>query len=392
MGYSEKLEQSMKNFDREVDKLSKINDLVKEIDGLTELFLEESKDFQGSVKRLSELKAGIEKDCAVLSKFAGAEAAARQKLLADIHNTVAKDAQKIIADLSEPLASVKSALTDTVQKLDAFATTHNKSQEKFLSDEKNLLDTFTANETVARQKLLADIHNTVAKDAQKIIADLSEPLTSVKSALTDTAQKLDAFATAHKKSQEKFLADEKNLLDTFAANETVARQKLLEDVHEKIITDSRQIINEIAEPLNATNAELQKNCKEIGDFIALHKKSQEKFLSDTEDLLIKYNTKNLETYNNLLASLSNKIDLAKSALEKLLANQDNLLADLSRKTDQNNLDLENSLTAKLEEQNKKLSAEVETLKEKISALSYIKTATTAAVGFGILSCIINFIK
>ena len=246
MGYSEKLEQSMKNFDREVDKLSKINDLVKEIDGLTELFLEESKDFQGSVKRLSELKAGIEKDCAVLSKFAGAEAAARQKLLAD--------------------------------------------------------------------------------------------------------------------------------------------------VHEKIITDSRQIINEIAEPLNATNAELQKTCKEIGDFIALHKKSQEKFLSDTENLLIKYNTKNLETYNNLLASLSNKIDLAKSALEKLLANQDNLLADLSRKTDQNKLELENSLTAKLEEQNKKLSAEVETLKEKISVLSYIKTATTAAVGFGILSCIINFIK
>jgi len=32
MGYSEKLEQSMKNFDREVDKLTKINDLVKEID------------------------------------------------------------------------------------------------------------------------------------------------------------------------------------------------------------------------------------------------------------------------------------------------------------------------------------------------------------------------
>lgn len=168
-----------------------LNDLVKEIDGLTELFLEESKDFQDFVKRLTELKAGIEKDCAVLSKFAGAEATARQKLLTDVHEKMTEDAQKIIDDLSEPL--------------------------------------------------------------------------------------------------------------------------------------------------NATNAELQKTCKEIEDFIALHKKSQEKFLSDTENLLIKYNTKNLETYNNLLASLSNKITLATGTLEKLLANQDNRLAELSRKTDQNKL-------------------------------------------------------
>lgn len=246
MGYSEKLEQSMKNFDREVDKLTKINDLVKEIDGLTEVFLEESKNFQDSVKRLTELKAGVEKDCALLSKF--------------------------------------------------------------------------------------------------------------------------------------------------TTNETAARQKLLADVHEKIIMDSRQIINDIADPLNVTNAELQKTCKEIDGFITLHKKSQEKFLSDTENLLVKYNTKNLETYNNLLASLSNKIDIAKGAVENLLANQDNLLADISRQSDKNKRELEKSLMAKLEEQNQKLSEEVATLKEKISVLSYIKAATTAAAGFGILSCIIHFIR
>lgn len=246
MGYLEKLEQSMKNFDREVDKLTKINDLMKEIDGLTEIFLEESKDFQGSVKRLTELKAGVEKDCALLSKF------------------------------------------------------------------------------------------------------------------TDT--------------------------------ETAARQKLLADVHENIIKDARQIINDISEPLNVTNAKLNETCKEIDGFITLHKKSQEKFLADTENLLVKYNTKNLETYNNLLTALSNKIDLARGALEKILANQENLLVELSRTSDKNKRELEKSLTAKLEEQNQKLSEEVATLKEKISVLSYIKAAATAAAGFGILSCIINFIK
>ena len=319
MGYSEKLEQSMKNFDREVDKLTKINDLVKEIDGLTEVFLEESKNFQDSVKRLTELKAGVEKDCALLSKF-------------------------------------------------------------------------TANETTARQKLLADVHDTVTEDAQKIIDGLSELLGSVETALNETVKNLDALTVAHKKSQEKFLSNTKNLFDAFATNETMARQKLLADVHEKIITDSRQIINDIVAPLNVTNAELQKTCKEIDGFITLHKKSQEKFLSDTENLLVKYNTKNLETYNNLLASLSNKIDIAKGAVENLLANQDNLLADISRQSDKNKRELEKSLMAKLEEQNQKLSEEVATLKEKISVLSYIKAATTAAAGLGILSCIIHFIR
>lgn len=319
MGYSEKLEQSMKNFDREVDKLTKINDLIKEIDGLTELFLEESKDFQGSVKQLSEFKSGVEKNCALLSKFTAGEEAARQKLLADVHDTVTEDAQKVIDELATTFSSLKSTLGETIQKLDA---------------------------------------------------------------LTD----------AHKNSQEKFLTETKNLLDTFTDTETAARQKLLADVHEKIITDSRQIINDIVAPLNVTNAELQKTCKEIEGFITLHKKSQEKFLSDTETLLVKYNTKNLETYNNLLASLSNKIDIAKGSVENLLANQDNLIAELSRTSDKNKRELEKSLTAKLEEENKKLSAEIATLKEKISVLSYLKAATTAAVGFGILSCIINFIK
>ncbi|MBQ9496422.1 MAG: hypothetical protein IJR52_02470 [Selenomonadaceae bacterium] len=319
MGYSEKLEQSMKNFDREVDKLTKINDLVKEIDGLTEIFLEESKDFQDSVKRLTELKAGVEKDCALLSKF-------------------------------------------------------------------------TANETAARQKLLADVHNTVTEDAQKIIDGLTELLGSVESALNETVKNLDALTAAHKNSQGKFLSDTENLLDTFTDTETAARQKLLADVHENIITDARQIINDISEPLNVTNAKLNETCKEIDGFITLHKKSQEKFLSDTENLLVKYNTKNLETYNNLLTALSNKIDIAKGSVEKILANQENLLAELSRTSDKNKRELEKSLTAKLEEQNQKLSEEVATLKEKISVLSYIKAATTAAVGFGILSCIINFIK
>ena len=55
-------------------------------------------------------------------------------------------------------------------------------------------------------------------------------------------------------------------------------------------------------------------------------------------------------------------------------------------------ELENSLITRLDEQNKKLSAEVAALKEKLSVLSYIKAATTAAVGFGILSCLIQFVK
>lgn len=319
MGYSERLEQSMKNFDREVDKLTGINKLVKEIDDLTELFLEESKDFQGSVKRLTELKAGLEKDCAALSGFA-------------------------------------------------------------------------ANEAAARQQLIADIHGTVAADSRQIIDGLTEPLSSVKSALAETAKKLDALIAAHKISQAKFLIDAKELLDAFADNETTQRQQLIIAVHEKIVADARQMLEEIVEPLNVTNAELRKTCKEIENFTALHKASQEKFLSDAENLLIKYNTKNLETYNNLLAALSNRIDLAKGALESSAANQASLLAELSRKIDQHKRELEDSLTAKLVEQNKKLSVEIETLKEKLSVLSYIKAATTAAVGFGILSCIIQFVK
>lgn len=319
MGYSERLEQSMKNFDREVDKLTKINELIKEIDDLTDLFSDAGKDFQGAMKRLTELKAGLEKDCAALSKFAANEAAARQKLVTDIHNTITADSRQIIDGVTTPLAPVKSALAET-------------------------------------------------------------------------AQKLDALIAAHKTSQEKFLADTKALLETFAKHETEERERLVVAVHEKIVADARRVLDGIAAPLNETNAALQKTCKEIDDFTKLHKASQEKFLADTENLLIKYNTKNLETYNNLLAALSNKIDLAKGALESSAANQATLLNELSRKTDLHRRELENSLITRLDEQNKKLSAEVAALKEKLSVLSYIKAATTAAVGFGILSCLIQFVK
>ena len=141
-----------------------------------------------------------------------------------------------------------------------------------------------------------------------------------------------------------------------------------------------------------TNEELQKTCRVIDGFIAMHNKSQEKFLADTENILIRYNTKNLETYNNLLAALSSKIDLAKSAMENSLATQNRLISELSQKTERHRSELESLLIAKLDEQNKKLSAEVETLKEKLSMLSYIKNAITAAIGLGVLSCVIHFIK
>ena len=246
MDYSKRLEQSLKNFETETDKLPKINDLVREIGELTECFLKEGEDFQNAVKRLSELRDVVEKDCVILSEFANNEETARQKLIADVHGTVTEDVAQIIAELSKPLA--------------------------------------------------------------------------------------------------------------------------------------------------ATNEELQKTCREIDSFIAMHNKSQEKFLADTENILIRYNTKNLETYNNLLAALSSKIDLAKSAIENSLATQNSLIFELSRKTDRHKSELESLLIAKLDEQNKKLSAEVETLKEKLSVLSYIKNAVTAAIGLGVLSCVIHFIK
>lgn len=297
MDYSKRLEQSLKNFETETGKLPRINDLVREIGELTECFLKEGEDFQNAVKRLSELRDVVEKDCAMLSTFANNEETARQKLIADVHNTVTADSQQIIDKLAKLFATIKIDLQNLSTGLTEFA----KQEEN------------------ARQKLIADVHGTVTEDVAQIIAELSKPLA-------------------------------------------------------------------------ATNEELQKTCRVIDSFIAMHKKSQEKFLADTENILIKYNTKNLETYNNLLAALSSKIDLAKSAVENSLATQNSLISELSRKTDRHKSELESLLIAKLDAQNKKLSAEVETLKEKLSVLSYIKNAVTAAIGLGVLSCVIHFIK
>lgn len=184
------------------------------------------------------------------------------------------------------------------------------------------------------------------------------------------------------------IEDDCATLTKFVDAETAARQKLIADVHETVTQDSRQIIDELKQPLVEVELELKKSSDLLVKLIETHKTSQEKFLAELENLLIRYNAKNLENYNNIIAVLSTTIERNKTALEKNFDEQSKTLSALSKTVDAN----KNELTSALETKTQSLSDEVKKISETLSAIQYIKTAVSAAVGLGIASCAINFLK
>ncbi len=293
------------------------------------------------------------------------------------------------AEISK-LTRIDKLITDTETLLDAVADEKvllknsvvqlENLREQIEKDCATLAE-FTKNESAARQKLLDDIHKNILADSKIIIENLAAPL-------GNSATQIEIAVEENKKAQEKFFASvEKDCatLAEFAANEEAARQKLLADIHKNILADSKVIIEDLAAPLDNSRSQLAETCELLKKLIEVHQKSQENFLASIETILIKYNTKNLEVYNNITGTLSNKFELA----------ENNISTNLNLKFNNIAQDFSN-LNTQLEKNSKELSAEIGGIAEEFKSLketlATIKTAAFIAVGTGAAACIVHFIK
>lgn len=223
MDYLEKLKQSVGNFEKEAGKLSKIINLIEEVNSLVAEVKKEKAALVESAARIEELKKQLTTDCKTLSDFTKGEKFARRQLLEDIHTLVVKDTSQAVKNLSSPLTKIKDDLSFTSQDLSALATEEKISRKNFVDKitevvDKNVADNvetrkkialdlsaYIRDEKNARQALITAIHDTVADDSKKIADEISAPL------LQSTIQ-IAEFLKAQENFQANLLIKIENLL------------------------------------------------------------------------------------------------------------------------------------------------------------------------------------
>ena len=188
-------------------------------------------------------------------------------------------------------------------------------------------------------------------------------------------------------------------LSKYVENEAEERKKLTADVHNVIIKDTQQIINEMLQPLKLSNNELANSNANIKKFIEMHKHSQEKFIAAIETVLIKYNTKNLDVYNNLMSNINNKIDLLKSDtdtnLDKKYKEIEKTIVDLNDTVDKSIKNVNEEFTKSIQKVNSgidNISSDVQEMKKNADTLNYLKVAVTIAIVIGIIDIVMNFLR
>lgn len=244
------------------------------------------------------------------------------------------------------------------------------------------------------------------EDSVKNFEAETSKLAKINRLIQDTATLIDAInkekatlekAVAQISSMRAQIAANCQTLAEFAANEESARTKLLAAVHENILADSKVIIEKLSAPLNDASNQLAENGEQLNRLIETHQKSQEIFLANLETILIKYNTKNLEVYNTITGTLSNKIDVARDNAETTFNTRLNVCAqnisNLNYRLEQTTANLDSKIdknSKTLGENVRHISEEVSELKKILPTLQYIKTAVSVAVGTGVLACALNY--
>ena len=106
----------------------------------TETFAESVAKMSAAVEENAEANGNFRAEISnALEEYIRAETQARQKLVADIHVTVAGDAKKIADEISAPLKQSNAELSQTCAQLAEFVETHKKSQAAFLTEIEALL-------------------------------------------------------------------------------------------------------------------------------------------------------------------------------------------------------------------------------------------------------------
>lgn len=188
-------------------------------------------------------------------------------------------------------------------------------------------------------------------------------------------------------------------LSNYTAKAEKLQAKNISDVHNTVVKDSKKIIDDLSKPLEKVELQLIEDCEQLHKLIDTHQKTQEKFLSDIENLLIKYNAKNLEVYNSIIDTISNKIRVANDSTETNFTLKFNTInkniSSLNENLAQTKSDLNEKMGRELKtlaEEIKNSKIEIETLKTPLASVGQIKIAAYLAVVVGIVSCIIAFFK
>ena len=224
-------------------------------------------------------------------------------------------------------------------------------------------------------------------DSKMIIEDLAVPLDDAAFKISETCEQLGEIIKEYQNTQKNFFASvEKNCatLAEYTANEIVARQKLIEDIHRNIVDDSKIITEKLTAPLENSQFQISKTCERINKFIEIHQKSQEKLWSNIENLLIEYKAQNIEVYNNITESLTNKVEVASDNI------RNNLNIELDNFSNSNNK-LEKDFN-KISGEISKFAEEIQPLQEILFTIRFIKVAVSLALGTGIAACAISVIR
>jgi len=196
-----------------------------------------------------------------------------------------------IGNLLKVIDSEKKHLENTTQELYAAKSEISKSN--------TLLSNFTRNEEENRNKLIEDVRNYVQEGLNNIVKELSAPLYITKDELINSSR----------------------VLSDFTRNEEDNRKKLIEDIHNYVQEELGSTIKELSFPLYITKNELDNSAKQIVQFIEIYNKSREELLSSLESILIKYNSKYIEVYNNVTDTIFNRLSFSQNEIEAKIVNQ-----------------------------------------------------------------------
>ncbi len=134
MDYLKRIENSVTNFEAETAKLAKIGKLIQATEKLIAEIAAEKEMLKQTLTQLENMQIQINKTCATLEQYAKDEGAARQKLVADIHQNAVEDSQAVIEKISALLENFRAQISKTCELIKKFAETNQSYQEKFLSD------------------------------------------------------------------------------------------------------------------------------------------------------------------------------------------------------------------------------------------------------------------
>lgn len=125
---------------------------------------------------------------------------------------------------------------------------------------------------------------------------------------------------------------------------------------------------------------MEKQTKEICDYIDAEKKTRDEFITAMKNTLIQNNKENIEVYNSLSTTISHKVEMVENKLDVAVSQ------GVEKVT--NNIAETNT---KLEEKFEVLNTDVKEIKNTIPLVLRTQILVIVSIAIGIVACILQFV-